>query len=261
MEEQHSSFCEQPVTGLCGSSSELSHFNGARRLWTAVNSVCNGFLSSPPLSKGNEVCIHLKIGDQNRFLQLETVNYFCAFWPFSWLSPFQKGSFVCCPCSVHGWHLAGLFFLGTGTSASPWAALCLLLGDRPTLRLSAGSREMVVWKYRAGQQHLAPRSQKERWEEGAQQVFALCLDRQGPRPWAGWDRPSCLPSPLPHWKRHFWAVSQASGTVTVFGKTSQKYPMRWHDPSLVGELIPGIHKQPWEHSPGRERFSLLTGHI
>lgn len=39
----------------------------------------------------------------------------------------------------------------------------------------------------------------------------------------------------------------------MIGKTSQKYPTRWHDPSLVGEHILGIHKQPREQSLGRER--------
>lgn len=113
------------------------------------------------------------------FLQLETVKYFCAFGPFYWLSPFQKGSFVCCPCSVCGWQLAGLSFLGIGTSAPPRTGLCLLLGDRPTLRLWAGSRERMVWKYRAGQQHLAPRSQKERREERAQAGVCPSLGQAG----------------------------------------------------------------------------------
>lgn len=43
-------------------------------------------------------------------------------------------------------------------------------------------------------------------------------------------------------------MSQASGTVTVFGETPQKFPMRWHDPSLVGEQILG--RLGFTNSPG-----------
>lgn len=181
---------------------------------------------------------------------METVNYFCAFGPFSWLSPFQKGSFVCCPCSVHGWHLAGLFFPGIGTSAHPHAGLCRHLGDRPALGLWADSGEIMVWKYRAGQQHLA---QKEKGEERAQALLAKAgtqalkrLEGQGELP----------PIPSPTLKGAFLGgITIKWGCNSVWGNPPEvPHEVAWSQPS--GRAYPwetGLHRQPREHSPGRAR--------
>lgn len=110
----------------------------------------------------------------------------------------------------------------------------------------------MVWKHRAGKPHLALRSQKREGRKGDEQASghlpSLSWLPALPFAWAGrylgpedtgrtWTAAS--QSPLSHWKKHFWAVSQAHGVEIVFGETPQRHPRRCHHPSPMGEYLLG----------------------
>lgn len=210
-------------------------------------------LSSPPFSKIIEICFHLKTDDNLLFffLQLETVNYFCAFWPFSWLSPFRK-DLLRAALALWGWHLAGLLFPGIGASAHPRAGPRLLLGTGQPW----GSEQTLEtsWCENTGQGSSTwpwgP--QKREGRKGPRQAFALCLHRQGPRP----GRTGRAASPPPTLEEAFLSsITSKWDCDSVWGDTPEvPHEVAWSQPS--GRAYPwesGLHKQAREHPPGRAR--------